>query len=96
MGGPSRFPNSASRCSAHWREAGDDGATLEDLFGRVWKGTFHPLRHAQRCLRRSARLKDSLKPFSDDVSIARDGERYRLAGDALVGVRRRNDSSRSP
>ncbi|MBX3206317.1 MAG: hypothetical protein KF764_14690 [Labilithrix sp.] len=75
-------------------EAGDDGATLEDLFARVWKGTFHPLRHRNAVYVALARLKDSLKPFSHDVTIAHDGERYRLAGGAPVGVRRRIDFGR--
>jgi len=72
-------------------EAGDEGATLEELFARVWKGTFHPLRHRNAVYVALARLKDSLKPFSGDVTIAHDGERYRLAGGAPVGVRRRID-----
>ena len=72
-------------------DAGHEGATLEELFARVWKGTFHPLRHRNSVYVALARLKDSLKPFSNDVTIAHDGERYRLAGDAPVGVRRRID-----
>ncbi len=72
-------------------EAGDEGATLEQLFARVWKGTFHPLRHRNAVYVALARLKDSLKPFANDVTIAHDGERYRLAGGAPVGVRRRID-----
>ena len=75
-------------------EAGEVGATLEELFARVWKGTFHPLRHRNAVYVALARLKDSLKPFSDDVTIAHDGERYRLAGGAPVGVRRRIDIGR--
>jgi DNA-binding response OmpR family regulator len=70
-------------------EAGEAGVTLEELFARVWKGTFHPLRHRNAVYVGLARLKDSLKPFSDDVVIAHDGERYRLAGEAPVGVRTR-------
>lgn len=76
-------------------EAGDEGATLEELFARVWKGTFHPLRHRNAVYVALARLKDSLKPFSEDVTIAHDGERYRLAGGAPVGVRRRVDIGRA-
>jgi len=76
-------------------EAGDDGVTLEELFARVWKGTFHPLRHRNAVYVALARLKDSLRPFADDVSIAHDGERYRLAGGAPVGVRRRIDFGRA-
>ncbi|MBX3210518.1 MAG: hypothetical protein KF850_00640 [Labilithrix sp.] len=75
-------------------EAGDHGATLEELFARVWKGTFHPLRHRNAVYVALARLKDSLKPFADDVTIAHDGERYRLSGGAPVGVRRRVDFGR--
>lgn len=75
-------------------EAGDDGVTLEELFARVWKGTFHPLRHRNAVYVALARLKDSLKPFADDVTIAHDGERYRLSGGAPVGVRRRVDFGR--
>lgn len=75
-------------------EAGEDGATLEELFARVWKGTFHPLRHRNAVYVALARLKDSLKPFADDVTIAHDGERYRLAGESPVGVRRRIDTTR--
>ncbi len=73
-------------------EAGEVGATLEELFARVWKGTFHPLRHRNAVYVALARLKDSLKPFSEDVTIAHDGERYRLSGGAPVGVRRRIDN----
>ena len=76
-------------------EAGDEGATLEELFARVWKGTFHPLRHRNAVYVALARLKDSLRPFSEDVTIAHDGERYRLAGGAPVGVRRRIDIGRA-
>lgn len=76
-------------------EAGEDGATLEELFARVWKGTFHPLRHRNAVYVALARLKDSLKPFSDNVTIAHDGERYRLSGEAPVGVRRRVDLGRA-
>lgn len=76
-------------------EAGDEGATLEELFSRVWKGTFHPLRHRNAVYVALARLKDSLKPFSEEVTIAHDGERYRLAGGAPVGVRRRIDIGRA-
>jgi len=75
-------------------EAGEEGATLEELFARVWKGTFHPLRHRNAVYVALARLKDSLKPFADDVTIAHDGERYRLAGESPVGVRRRIDTTR--
>jgi tetratricopeptide (TPR) repeat protein len=75
-------------------EAGPEGATLEELFARVWKGTFHPLRHRNAVYVALARLKDSLKPFAGDVRIAHDGERYRLAGDAPVAVRRRVDHGR--
>jgi len=75
-------------------EAGAEGATLEELFARVWKGTFHPLRHRNAVYVALARLKDSLKPFARDVTIAHDGERYRLAGDAPVAVRRRIELDR--
>ncbi|MDF2697065.1 MAG: transcriptional regulator, family, partial [Labilithrix sp.] len=75
-------------------DAGAEGATLEELFSRVWKGTFHPLRHRNAVYVALARLKDSLRPFADDVTIAHDGERYRLAGGAPVGVRRRIDLGR--
>jgi tetratricopeptide (TPR) repeat protein len=75
-------------------EAGAEGATLEELFARVWRGTFHPLRHRNTVYVALARLKDSLEPFAGYVTIAHDGERYRLAGDAPVAVRRRVELGR--
>lgn len=65
-------------------EAGDRGATLEELFERVWRAKFHPLRHRNAVYVALTRLKDSLKPLARDVRISLDGERYRLAGP--VGV----------
>ena len=72
-------------------EAGDDGATLEELFARVWRGTFHPLRHRNAVYVALARLKDSLKPFAREIAIAHEGERYHLAGSAPVGLRSKAD-----
>ncbi|HEY8072877.1 MAG TPA: tetratricopeptide repeat protein, partial [Labilithrix sp.] len=72
-------------------EAGEGGATLEELFARVWRGTFHPLRHRNAVYVALTRLKDSLKPLGRDVRIAHDGDRYRLAGTLPVAVRRRAD-----
>lgn len=65
-------------------EAGERGATLEELFERVWRAKFHPLRHRNAVYVALTRLKDSLKPLAKDVRISLDGERYRLAGP--VGV----------
>jgi tetratricopeptide (TPR) repeat protein len=73
-------------------EAGDAGATLEELFVRVWRGTFHPLRHRNAVYVALTRLKETLRPISGDVQLAHDGDRYRLAGALPVAVRRRADS----
>lgn len=70
-------------------ECGDVGASLEEIFARVWGGSFHPLRHRNAVYVALARLKESLKPFARDVKVTHDGERYRLAGPLPVAVRRR-------
>jgi DNA-binding response OmpR family regulator len=70
-------------------ESGAGGATLEELFALVWRGAFHPLRHRNAVYVALTRLKDSLRPFTRDVRLAHDGERYRLVGPAPVAVRRR-------
>ena len=70
-------------------ESGDAGASLEEIFARVWGGSFHPLRHRNAVYVALARLKESLRPFSRDVRITHDGERYRLAAPLPVAVRRR-------
>ena len=70
-------------------ECGDVGASLEEIFARVWGGTFHPLRHRNAVYVALARLKESLKPLARDVRVTHDGERYRLAGTLPVAVRRR-------
>lgn len=70
-------------------EAGDAGATLEEIFARVWGGAFHPLRHRNAVYVALARLKESLKPVARDVRVTHDGERYRLGGALPVGVRRK-------
>jgi hypothetical protein len=72
-------------------EAGDQGATLEELFARVWRGTFHPLRHRNAVYVALTRLKDSLKPLGREIRIAHDADRYRLAGTLPVAVRRKAD-----
>ncbi|AKU98104.1 transcriptional regulator, SARP family [Labilithrix luteola] len=72
-------------------EAGDRGITLEEIFARVWGGAFHPLRHRNAVYVALARLKDSLRPFTRDLSIAYHGERYRLSGPHPVAVRRKAD-----
>jgi DNA-binding response OmpR family regulator len=74
-------------------EAGDDGATLEELFARVWRGAFHPLRHRNAVYVAITRLKESLRPLAKDIRIAHEGDRYRLAGTAPVAVRRTADAS---
>ncbi|MBS2018732.1 MAG: AAA family ATPase [Deltaproteobacteria bacterium] len=70
-------------------EAGETGASLEEIFARVWGGTFHPLRHRNAVYVALARLKESLKPFARDVRVTHDGDRYRLTGPLPVGVLRR-------
>jgi tetratricopeptide (TPR) repeat protein len=70
-------------------ESGDAGATLEELFVRVWRGAFHPLRHRNAVYVALTRLKDSLKPFASELSLSHDGDRYRLVG--AVGIRRKAD-----
>lgn len=72
-------------------ESGDDGASLEEIFARVWGGSFHPLRHRNAVYVALARLKESLRPFARDVRVTHDGERYRLAGPLPVAVRRKAD-----
>ncbi|MBX3191696.1 MAG: hypothetical protein KF819_32185 [Labilithrix sp.] len=72
-------------------EAGEGGASLEEIFARVWGGSFHPLRHRNAVYVALARLKDSLKPLAREVRVAHDGDRYRLAGDLPVAVRRKAD-----
>ena len=72
-------------------ESGDDGASLEEIFARVWGGTFHPLRHRNAVYVALARLKESLRPFSRDVRITHDGDRYRLGGPLPVAVCRKAD-----
>jgi hypothetical protein len=73
-------------------ESGDGGASLEEIFARVWGGSFHPLRHRNAVYVALARLKESLRPFARDVRITHDGDRYRLAGPLPVAVRRRAPS----
>jgi DNA-binding response OmpR family regulator len=72
-------------------ESGTGGASLEEIFARVWGGSFHPLRHRNAVYVALARLKESLRPFSRDVRITHDGDRYRLAGPLPVAVRRKAD-----
>lgn len=72
-------------------ESGAAGASLEEIFARVWGGSFHPLRHRNAVYVALARLKESLRPFSRDVRITHDGDRYRLAGPLPVAVRRKAD-----
>ncbi len=74
-------------------ESGDVGASLEEIFARVWGGSFHPLRHRNAVYVALARLKESLRPFARDVRITHDGDRYRLAGPLPVAVRRRAPSA---
>jgi tetratricopeptide (TPR) repeat protein len=73
-------------------ECGDGGASLEEIFARVWGGSFHPLRHRNAVYVALARLKESLRPFARDIRITHDGDRYRLAGPLPVAVRRRAPS----
>ena len=73
-------------------ESGDGGASLEEIFARVWGGTFHPLRHRNAVYVALARLKESLRPFAREVRITHDGDRYRLAGPLPVAVCRKADS----
>lgn len=73
-------------------ESGDSGASLEEIFARVWGGSFHPLRHRNAVYVALARLKESLRPFARDIRITHDGDRYRLAGPLPVAVRRRAPS----
>lgn len=70
-------------------EAGEGGASLEEIFARVWGGTFHPLRHRNAVYVALARLKESLRPLARDVRVTHDGDRYRLTGPLPVGVLRR-------
>ena len=70
-------------------ESGDGGASLEEIFARVWGGSFHPLRHRNAVYVALARLKESLRPFARDIRITHAGDRYRLAGPLPVAVRRR-------
>ena len=70
-------------------EAGDGGASLEEIFAKVWGGTFHPLRHRNAVYVALARLKESLRPLARDVRVTHDGDRYRLTGALPVGVLRR-------
>jgi DNA-binding response OmpR family regulator len=72
-------------------ESGSSGASLEEIFARVWGGSFHPLRHRNAVYVALARLKESLRPFARDVRIAHDGDRYRLAGPLPVAVCRKAD-----
>jgi hypothetical protein len=72
-------------------ESGDGGASLEEIFARVWGGTFHPLRHRNAVYVALARLKESLRPFTRDVRITHDGDRYRLGGALPVAVCRKAD-----
>lgn len=72
-------------------ESGEHGASLEEIFARVWGGSFHPLRHRNAVYVALARLKDSLRPFARDLSITHDGERYRLASPLPVAVRHKAD-----
>ncbi|MEA2747246.1 MAG: hypothetical protein QOI41_1389 [Myxococcales bacterium] len=74
-------------------ESGDGGASLEEIFARVWGGSFHPLRHRNAVYVALARLKESLRPFARDIRITHDGDRYRLAGPLPVAVRRRAPSA---
>lgn len=70
-------------------EATPGGATLEEIFERVWGGEFHPLRHRNAVYVALTRLKESLRPLAADVRVAHEADRYRLEGERLVGVRRR-------
>ena len=70
-------------------ESGTGGASLEEIFARVWGGVFHPLRHRNSVYVALARLKESLRPFARDVRITHDGDRYRLGGPLPVAVCRK-------
>ena len=72
-------------------ESGAEGASLEEIFARVWGGSFHPLRHRNAVYVALARLKESLRPFARELRVMHDGERYRLAGPLPVAVRRKAD-----
>lgn len=69
-------------------DSGEGGASLEEIFARVWGGSFHPLRHRNAVYVALARLKESLRPLAGEVRITHDGERYRLAGSLPVATRR--------
>jgi hypothetical protein len=72
-------------------ESGSTGASLEEIFARVWGGVFHPLRHRNAVYVTLARLKETLRPFARDVRITHDGDRYRLLGPLPVAVCRKAD-----
>lgn len=72
-------------------ESGAEGASLEEIFAQVWGGAFHPLRHRNAVYVALARLKESLKPFAREVTIAHEGDRYRLKGLLPVAVRKKAD-----
>ncbi len=70
-------------------ESGATGVTLEDIFERVWGGTFHPLRHRNAVYVALTRLKETLRPVAAEMRLTHESDRYRLEGDRPVGVRRR-------
>ena len=93
-GGEIELPEQRLMLLAALAESGAQGASLEEIFARVWGGTFHPLRHRNAVYVALARLKESLKPVVRAVRIAHDGDRYRLAGPLPVAVRGNADLER--
>jgi hypothetical protein len=71
-------------------EAGDAGASIEDLYTRVWGGPpYHPLRHRNTVYVAITRLRASLEPaVGADVLLEHGDGRYRLASTVRVAVRR--------
>jgi hypothetical protein len=74
-------------------EAGEAGATLEELYTRVWGGVYHPLRHRNGVYVGLNRLKTSLAELGRDVRIVHEGTHYRLTSPGTVALRRRVDAA---
>jgi hypothetical protein len=71
-------------------EAGEAGASIEDLYDKVWGGPpYHPLRHRNTVYVALTRLRASLDPVVGADALIEHGDgRYRLAAAVRVAVRR--------
>src|SRR5262249_40082011 len=71
-------------------EVGDAGASIEELYTRLWQGpAYHPLRHRNAVYVALTRLRGSLEQGGGAAALPGRGDgRYRLGGNLRAAVRR--------